>query len=44
MRGLYPRNRWKIRIGVWDLNGSIESRLGTQAEVSAEPSQTARRK
>src|SRR5450759_3713070 len=43
-RGLCPRNRWEIRIGVRDLNGGIESRIGTQAEVSAKPSQSARRK
>jgi hypothetical protein len=35
VRRLYRRNRWKIRIGVWDLNGGIKSRLGTQKKVSA---------
>src|ERR1039457_1999385 len=43
-RGLYPRGRWQVQIGIRELSSGDESGLGTKEEVSTHPDQSIRRK
>src|ERR1017187_1125173 len=43
-RGLYPRGRWQVKIGIREFSSGDKSGLGTKEEVSTHPDQSIRRK